>query len=242
MRTLVLLSLVLATLVAVGQTSEGNGPNAMLASAHKLIVVTTSGWDDVNGQMQRYDRKGKEWKKVGGAVAIVVGKNGMAWDDHFAHRQSGEGGVKREGDGRSPAGFFRIARTFGFAPEIGDNKCYLPITPTTECVDDVNSKYYNQIVDRIKIRDVDWNSSEKMRQVEGYRTGAEVAYNVEHAPGRGSCIFLHIWSGPGKGTAGCTAMSEADAQQVMRWIDDKTVLVQLTKGQYAALKSVYGLP
>ncbi len=239
MRILMIFSLLIASMFTAAQSNDAA---SLVKSAHKLIVVTTSGWDDVNGEMQRYERKGKDWKPVGSQTQIVVGKNGLAWDDHFAHRQSGVGGVKKEGDGRSPAGFFRIARTFGFAPTASDNKFYLPLTPTTECVDDVKSKYYNQIVDRMNIKDVDWNSSEKMRQIEQYRLGAEVAYNAEHAPGRGSCIFLHIWSAPGKGTAGCTAMSEEDAQQVMRWLDDKTVLIQLPKAQYGALKKIYGLP
>ncbi|MHB9096328.1 MAG: hypothetical protein ACYC5X_00725 [Syntrophales bacterium] len=28
--------------------------------------------------------------------------------------------------------------------------------------------------------------------------------------GRGSCIFLHIWSAPDKGTAGCTVMTPGE--------------------------------
>ena len=90
---------------------------------------------------------------------------------------------------------------------------------------------------------MDWNSSEKMSQVEGYRTGAEVEYNQQPTvAGRGSCIFLHIWSGRGIGTAGCTAMSEEDAMLVMQWIDDRTVLVQLPQRDYEGMKGAYKLP
>lgn len=241
MRILVLFSFLMAV-VAAGQTPAADDSAAMISTAHKLIVVTTVGWNEVSGQMIRYERHGKAWKKLV-QNPIVVGKSGMAWDSSFAGRSSDPSGpIKREGDGRSPAGVFRIARTFGFAPKIGDNAFYTSLTPTTECVDDVNSKYYNQIVDRMNVKDVDWNSSEKMRQVEGYRVGAEIAYNAEHTPGRGSCIFLHIWSAPDKGTAGCTAMPDPAADNVMRWLDDKTALVQMPQSEYDKFKKQYGLP
>src|SRR4051794_6812518 len=83
------------------------------SGAKKLIVVTVSGWNDVNGQMTRYERKGKSWKKVGDSTAIVVGKNGMAWDIKFAELSTDKSIVKHEGDGRSPAGVFRISHSFG---------------------------------------------------------------------------------------------------------------------------------
>jgi D-alanyl-D-alanine dipeptidase len=223
-------------------TLKGQG-TGIPSDAHKLIIVTTAGWNDVNGTMTRYERKGKGWKKLGEPTAIVVGKNGLAWDDHFAApTMETAAPIKHEGDGRSPAGVFRISHSFGFAPKITTGDFYLPITPTTECVDDVQSKYYNQIVDRLKVKDVDWNSSEKMRQVDGYRYGAVVAYNDPPIAGRGSCIFLHIWSAPGSGTAGCTAMTGSDAQKLLPWLDDKTVLVQMPQAEYEQMKAMLQLP
>jgi len=215
----------------------------LISGAKKLIVVTSAGWNDVNGTMTRYERHGKSWKKIAEPSAIVVGKNGMAWDSLFPARSNDAAApIKHEGDGRSPAGVFRISHSFGFAPKITAGEFYIPLTPTTECVDDVQSKYYNQIVDRLNVKDVDWNSSEKMRQVDGYRYGAVVAYNDPPASGRGSCIFLHIWSAPGSGTAGCTAMTEADAQKLLPWLDEKTVLVQMPEAEYSRVKAQLQLP
>jgi zinc D-Ala-D-Ala dipeptidase len=239
MRLFLLLPLAMVAISLMGQTVTPE-TKSLMDSAHKMLVVTNAGWNEVNGEMTRYERRGKSWKKVGEAIGIVVGKNGMAWDDHFSGRSTDAADpVKREGDGRSPAGVFRISHTFGFAPKIGSNDFYLPPTPTTECVDDVDSKYYNEIVDRLKVKDVDWNSSEKMRQVEGYRYGAVVAYNDPPKRGRGSCIFLHVWSRAGQGTAGCTAMAESDAQGLLRWLDDQTILVQMPKAEYERLGSAF---
>ena len=84
-----------------------------------------------------------------------------------------------------------------------------------------------------------------MRSVEGYRWGLVVRHNA--APtvaGRGSCIFLHVWAGPGKGTAGCTAMPESNLVQLLRWLDPAAhpILVQMPRRDYATIQSRYSLP
>src|SRR5262249_5107982 len=135
-------------------------------------------------------------------------KNGMAWDPKIISGQKPmfAGPVKHEGDGRAPAGIFRLTSTFGFGDPVFASRGYIPLTPTIECVDDPGSRFYGQIVDRSSVKEVDWKSSEKMRAVDLYRLGMVVSYNTERpVPGEGSCIFLHIWQGPGQGTAGCTA-------------------------------------
>ena len=229
---------------AAAQTAS---PAGKLSHATKLIVVVTPDWNAVSGTLTRYQRKHGKWDKVGREVPIVVGKTGLAWDPRLAqgHAADFPGPVKHEGDGKSPAGVFGIPNTFGFAPSLGTSAIYIPLTPTTECVDDASSGHYTQIVDRLKIRDVDWNSSEKMRQVPEYRQGAVVDYNMDHpVPGNGSCIFLHIWSGPGQGTVGCTAMAAGDMEELLSWIESKgqTALVQLPQQEYQRLKSGWKLP
>jgi len=48
-------------------------------TSRQLIVVTTPGWNALQGTAQRYERHGQGFQKVGEPFAIVVGKNGMAW-------------------------------------------------------------------------------------------------------------------------------------------------------------------
>ncbi len=59
----------------------------------------------------------------------------------------------------------------------------------------------------------------------------------------GSCIFLHIWEGPGKGTAGCTAMGSLSMEEVLRWLDGekRPVLVQLPRAEFERLRGILGL-
>ncbi len=212
------------------------------SSVTRLLVVTTPNWNAVDGTLVRYQRTGKRWKRVGTPVPIVVGKSGLGWDPALKPEQARFGGpVKHEGDGRSPAGVFPVLRTFGFSQTSLPD--YLLLTPNTECVDDSKSAEYAQVVDRSQVP-VDWSSSEKMRSIDAYRWGAIVGYNVRQpVNGDGSCIFLHIWSGAGHGTAGCTAMPEQDIKALLPWLASGNVaLVQMPETEYKQLRQPWGLP
>ena len=219
-----------------------------LQNANKLIVVTTSDWNNLQGTLTRYERHGKHWKQVGEKIAIVVGKNGLGWDAALAraHADLYRGPIKHEGDGRSPAGIFPLNRgTFGYAPSLSEANNYRSLTPTTECVDDVNSRYYDRVVDRLDVQNVDWNSSEKMREVPQYVWGVIVDYNMDHTvPGDGSCIFLHKWTNSSTGTAGCTAMPLEDIEAIVNWLTrkDHALLVQLPEAEYQRLHQRWQLP
>ncbi len=214
----------------------------LLNNASQAILVTTPNWNSVDGSLQRYEKANGKWQQIGERVPIVVAKNGLAWD---AQAEMHVPPVKHEGDGRSPAGVFSIGEAFGFAPSEPDLKLpYRPLTDSIECVDDASSQSYNQIVDRSEMSNPDWNSSEKMRSIDVYKEGLVVNYNVDHIPADGSCIFMHIWKGPGHGTAGCTAMDEDKLKEVMSWLDEakKPVLVQFPEPIYKHLKSSWNLP
>ena len=238
----------LACVLVTAVVSLRAAPPALVRDANQLLLVITPDWNTVQGELRRFERASLDepWHAVGAPGAIVVGKNGTAWDPLAP--QPVPGPVKAEGDGRSPAGAFPLGKAFGFAPAADaawQKLPYLPVTEGIECVDDSASALYNQIVDRRTIKTPDWNSSEKMREVgEAYRWGVVVNYNTPAVPKRGSCIFLHIGGEQGKGTAGCTAMAPDFLRQVMAWIDPgrKPVLVQLPRAAYDALKPAWSLP
>ncbi len=244
-------------LIAAGMSAVAKSVDPF-ASSTQMIVVTTPSWDAVDGKMQRYERRSthESWQPVGDSIAIVVGKHGLGWGAGVAPGDSGRSTsdpVKKEGDGKSPAGVFQLGTAFGYAPEAlsGSQLPYLQLTPSIECVDDVNSKFYNRVVDRSKVA-ADWKSSEHMRETgEAYRLGILVDHNDIAGPssksparGAGSCIFLHIWQGAGHGTAGCTAMAPAEIEVLLRWLDPKRkpLLVQLTAEEFARVMKPWGLP
>jgi len=225
----------------------------------QLIVVATSNWGAVEGQLQRFERVNNRWRPFGEPIPIVVGRNGMGWgiglvaaDDPGVRLASDP--VKKEADGKSPAGIFDLGTAFGYSdqPLPGLKFPYLALAESIECVDDVNSKYYNRIVDRSAVA-ADWSSSEHMRDVgESYRWGIVVDFNgtiAEHSkkapePGGGSCVFLHIWHDHTHGTAGCTAMTQMNLEMLLTWLDPKRrpLLLQLPMPAYQRLTHRWNLP
>ena len=219
-----------------------------LDGSTQLVLVVTPAWDSTSGSLRRFERDAARgtWRPVGGAVPIVVGRTGVAWDDRRGAAGAGEP-VKREGDGRSPAGAFPLDTAFGFdagrdVPWI--RLPYVQLRTTTECVDDGRSVHYNTIVDRDGVPRVDWTSSEKMRNIGQYAYGVHVAYNAPPAPARGSCIFLHIWAGPESVTAGCTAMEAGALKELIRWLDPRRrpMLVQLPASALEIRRKEWSLP
>ncbi len=140
----------------------------------QAIVVTTQGWNTIQGRGQIFERQSSAspWVAIDSAFPVVIGKNGMAWGEALNEVSADAKGVpmKIEGDGKSPAGIFML--TSAFSP--AEQKINLPFTKlldSTECVDDVKSSHYNRIVDKSQVDQVDWNSSEKMRAIREYELG-----------------------------------------------------------------------
>ncbi len=186
------------------------------------------------------------WKAVGKTFPVVVGKNGLGWSVDARMKAETEP-HKIEGDGKAPAGIFSLTSAFGSAAKPDFVK--LPFTKLeewTECVDDVKSRRYNEIVNRMQVGVFDWTSSEKMLAVgEQYDLGVFVAHNSNPPEkGKGSCIFLHIWKTDSTGTAGCTAMRRENIEKVLGWLDARKnpVLIQMPEKTYQTYQKLWNLP
>lgn len=235
---------------ALASYAYAAGRRSDLPHSRQILVVTTPSWSSVTGTLQRYERqqRGRHWRKVGEPVAVVVGKAGMGWGDGIVAvpGHSPTDPVKHEGDGRSPAGLFRLGTLFGYAPEkpAAWSMPYRPLTPATECVDDRASTHYNLIVDCTDVTP-DWNSSEHMRSMGiFYQWGAVIEQNPANKPGDGSCVFLHVSDPSGEGTSGCTAMAESQLEAVLAWLkpEDHPLIVEMPIAQYRRAAKSLNLP
>lgn len=238
------------TTIAQSKTMETTKKNYAYADARQAVVVTTADWNQVSGKAQLFERKTTNagWSPVGKSFPVVVGKNGMAWSQALNELPSDTGRIlmKTEGDGKAPAGIFALPSSFGSAEKPEFIKLpYEKLTESVECVDDVKSAHYNRIVDRDKIENFDWNSSEKMLAVgEQYDLGVFVGHNRARQAGGGSCIFLHIWKDKNTGTAGCTAMARENIKTVLEFLDPakNPVLIQLPEDSYRKYQTKWNLP
>ena len=210
----------------------------------QLVVVTTSGWNQIQGKMTTYQWKANKWSPVLVNIPIVTGRSGLAWGKGLHDSAMNKGKLKKEGDGNAPAGIFYLSGLFGYQA-ISANMNALKVDERTFCVDDVKSAYYNQIVNLDTVKK-DWNSAETMRmKSEEYKYGIFVDYNSNPTiPGKGSCIFMHIWSKSTAPTAGCTAMTEANILKLIDFLDTtkNPILVQVPQSEYQKMKLLYKLP
>lgn len=248
-RRLISSAFILLLVNVVSITVSADSPKLPTSGSQQMIVVTTSNWDAVQGDLQRYERDANsKWRKVGEKFQIVVGKKGLGWGEglHDSSIYKPQQPIKREGDGKSPAGVFKLASIFGVADNPDFLKMpYTKLAETTECVDDVSSKNYNSIVDNKQVA-VDWTSSEKMLSIgERYVWGVTVSHNsAPRQSGKGSCIFLHVWGDAQTGTSGCTAMKKENIETILRWLDNSKnpIFVQLPTNEFARLRKTWKLP
>ena len=218
--------------------------------AFQALVVTTSGWSAVDAALQLFERKSAKssWIPAGERIPAVVGRNGLAWGRGVYPELPAVGPQKREGDGRAPAGIFKLGPAFGYAH--GESVAWISLpyrrmTESSKCVDDPASLVYNRLVDEGNVRR-DWNHREEMkRSDEQYRLGIVIGHNTDPvAPGGGSCIFLHIWEKPSRGTSGCTAVSAAALEKILRRLrpEANPLLIQLPQVEYERMRGPRGLP
>jgi len=215
----------------------------------QLVVVTSSGFDTWRAQLQRYERPvGGGWRAVGEQVPVVLGHAGYAWGDgvHGSGAPDGRSGpLKREGDGRSPAGVFALGTVHGYAADAptGATLPYEQATARQRCVDDPQAAAYNRIVEAGP-RGESWRSAERMRRDDDlYELALDIAHNRSPVvPGHGSCIFAHVWADAQTPVTGCTGMASSELKVLLIWLKPEALWVSLPIQEYQALRACWDLP
>lgn len=233
------------------QAAESSTP-VWSTQAKQLVLVEAADWAAPSGELRRYEREdsGAQWQRVGEPQSVALGRTGSAWGIGL-HTLPQPGPIKREGDGKSPAGAFAIGPAFGYAINENTALPYHAMQETDYCIDVPQSPLYNQLVDAAQVgKDAVKGSTEPMRldiHNDGdprYRIGFVIAHNPQNAPGAGSCIFAHLTRREGEATAGCTAMEDAAMQALLGWLDPSRdpVFVLLPQAELARLATAWGLP
>ncbi len=219
-------------------------------AAQQMVLVTTSGWDADHGVLRRYERNASGWNLVGQAQPVMLGHSGSAWGIGL-HPTQTDGPIKREGDGRSPAGVFGIGEAFGYAATTNTALQYRATQASDYCVDVSGSPLYNKIVDTREVGEAAVSgATEPMRRdlhADGdqrYRLGFVIEHNTQGQPMGGSCIFAHLWKSSKDATTGCTAMEPPTMEALLEWLQPakQPVFVLLPKREYLRLQVEWRLP
>lgn len=219
------------------------------SDARQLVLVVTPDWNAAQGELRTFERSRRSWRSAAPLQPVAIGKSGAGWGLGLHAAQPGP--VKKEGDGRSPAGVYAIGTAFGYAAREATALPYLALGPGDWCIDVAGSPLYNRIVDESTVgRDAVAGSSEPMRRDlhangdKAYEVGFVIEHNASGAPGAGSCIFAHVWKSADTGTAGCTAMPADAMRRLLRWLrpDAHPVFVLLPQAEYRRLRTAWDLP
>ncbi|WP_051543541.1 L,D-transpeptidase family protein [Thiothrix lacustris] len=211
----------------------------------QVLLVTSADWKASSGMLQRLEKNTIGWQRVGDAIPVRVGRNGLGWG--MGLHLDGAGGVqKMEGDGKAPAGIFPLGTVFGYAsqPPIGVQMPYRMASERDYFVDAIESPDYNHWRSLAPTQANEpkqhWRSFERMRRDDQqYEYGMIVGHNVfPTVAGRGSAIFMHVWLNSDTPTSGCTAMAETDLLKVLAWLKpvSNPLLVQVPVRSLAALR------
>jgi L,D-peptidoglycan transpeptidase YkuD (ErfK/YbiS/YcfS/YnhG family) len=198
---------------------------APMRNASHLVLVTVPELSSSTGQLRLFERPRVEadWRLVRSAEPVMVGRKGVAWSRAFRDLASDGEPLKVEGDDRSPAGIYWLGRPFGFAASSLAN--YLQIDSDSVCVEDPASSAYNKLTSR-RVAGLA-ASKESMRATPLYRRGLVVNYPTDAANRAGSCIFLHVWKRPGKGTAGCVTMPESRVAALQAFANRRATVIAI---------------
>ena len=158
------------------------------------------------GTLSTWERRGGCWRRAAGPWTARLGRTGLS-----AH--------KREGDGATPTGTYRIGATvYGIAPNPGVHLAYRRLACGDWWDEDVSSPSYNTFRHvACGTQPSFGGGSEALWRISPqYRYFAVIEYNARpRVPGRGSAIFLHVAAGA---TAGCVSLPERDLVRLLRWL------------------------
>ena|SRR5450631_1722826 len=210
----------------------------------QVLLVVAPSWTSTTGTLTMFQKSHGKWAAVGPEIPVALGRNGLAWGAG-SRRDTKDGPVKVEGDGKAPAGIFKLGPAFGYEPHPPEASkfSYRQATAADFWVSDPSSPQYNQWVTLQQGVDphTQWTSFENMKRPDHlYSLGMVVQYNTDPVlKDGGSAIFLHIWRAPGSPTAGCTAMDEQNLLALLKWLDPASspLLIQIPSSELEKVSS-----
>lgn len=208
--------------------------SSLLFSSQQIILVVADDFKTNKAQLEFF-----EDDKILFFTTTNIGRNGLGWGlgEITLQQKKGEP-QKQEGDKKAPAGIFKLTEVFGYANKPISNLPYFFASTELICVDESESKFYNQII----MQKGNEKSFEYMKREDNqYELGVVVAHNTQAKKRKGSCIFLHIQEEKNSATAGCTAMQKEDLEKIIKLLDRRKnpLLIQIPHSSSQEILKLY---
>lgn len=228
---------------------------AVPTNCTQAIIGIADGWNSSQVTLSVVEKNSKgEWVRVLGPYQGRLGRNGLIWGLGL-HSNARGASIKKEGDGRSPAGVFDIGGlwvTHKTPVKHHSSIPYVKVGPNDLWITNTNdARYYNRHVRLDHPAKTEWELKEQMRQTDyPHSIKMLICHNTPERKGgvqvgRGSSIFFHIWRNEGKSpTAGCTSMEEKNLRTIIARLNPlrHPVYILLPRAEYAALRKSWRLP
>ena len=158
---------------------------------------------------------------------LLKNKHTVKFDDFEFKCCIGKNGLtkfKKEGDGTTPKGTFKIEHLYFRKDRIKKPltklKC-IAIKKNMGWCDDIKSKKYNKLVSTM----TKYSHEKLFRKDKKYDLLIPIKYNFKKpVPSKGSCIFLHLTKDY-KPTQGCIALKKKDFLIILKLIKKKTKII-----------------
>jgi L,D-peptidoglycan transpeptidase YkuD (ErfK/YbiS/YcfS/YnhG family) len=200
------LTLLVAAATAACPQNLANGLETR-ATARQLLTVEARVARTTYAELRTWRRAGTCWVAAAGPYTARLGRNGLSSN-------------RREGDGTTPTGTYRIGRTmYGNEPNPGVRFAYRRLRCGDWWNEDPSSPTYNTFQHvPCGTKPPFGGASEGMwQQPQPYPFLAVIEYNTHPVvPGRGSGIFLHAQTGGP--TIGCVSLRKDQLRAVLRWL------------------------
>jgi L,D-peptidoglycan transpeptidase YkuD (ErfK/YbiS/YcfS/YnhG family) len=215
----------------------------------QCVVGTSEGWNSSYVSLSYFEKQSGKWQQIGEAWKGRLGSKGLVWGRGLHLNPSGAV-LKKEADGRSPAGVFNLGGVWGVHEKVKKHPktFYHQVTTRDLWVEDSNSKYYNQFLSLDREPKTEWEKKAQMVQ-DDYPHSLKMFIGHNAYPnavaGAGSSIFFHIWRREGAAaSAGCTTMPENKLRQLIATVDPgrRPLYVLLPRKEYEKFKSIWKLP
>ena len=184
------------------------GELASTAGAAQLVTVAAPASGSTTASMDLWQRSGSCWSLVAGPWPARVGVTGVS--DHH-----------REGDGSTPAGFYRIGSVmYGIAGNPGVRYAYHQLSCGDWWDEDPASPTYNTFehVACGAAPPFGGKSEALWQETTAYQHFAVVDYNADPVvPGAGSAVFVH--DDTGRPTIGCVSVAPSNLLRLLQWLD-----------------------
>lgn len=181
--------------------------NVRLDSINQLLVVFNETPEQNSAILVVMEKKNKHWQVISTPLQVGIGRKGFAAPNS-----------KREGDQKSPTGFFRLGQLFCYDKVVNTRMPFIQTTSEDKWIDDPKSVDYNRYIRG----GTQAKSFENLKiSNDEYKYCMVIEYNMHPVvKGMGSAIFLHLSAGEKPNpSSGCVVVTQKDMEWLLNWMN-----------------------